>query len=214
MSSKAPGYLTPPSLLALIWTTFAIATLFVLTRTAIRFRLLSTLQSEDYWMFFALATLLTNAVLQTLQLPSLYYMSAIIAGELAPTSSTELVSIGELYLKYEFATIGLFWTVLWAVKASFLAVYFKLFRDVARYRIVWYGLAGFTFAAYVGCWITSVFSCRPVGNFFRFAQCNKPEDVWGSRMSVYYSTAVDIGCDLFSEFSCDPAERVRGERLS
>jgi hypothetical protein len=204
-SNKTSGSLTRQSLLALIWTSFGIAFLFVVLRTAIRFRIASKLATEDYWIFLALATLLTNSVLQTIQLPSLYYMSAIITGEIEPSATSELIDVGDEYLRYEFVIIGLFWTVLWCVKASFLAVYFKLFRDVSRYRIAWYILAGFTFCGYVGCWITAINSCRPIGSFFQFAGCETPQDVWASRMSVYYSTVVDIFTDLCSKCACKMA---------
>ena len=201
-TGKTAG-LPQQSLLALIWTTFSIAFLFVILRTAIRFRIVKRLATEDYWMFLALATLLTNSILQTIQLPSLYYMAAIIAGDIP--ISTDLISESENYLRFEFAIIGLFWTVLWCVKASFLSVYFKLFRDMTMYRIGWYILAAFTFCAYVGCWITSIMSCHPIANFFKFDQCNQPEDVWASRVSVYYSTVIDIFTDLCSKCASEMA---------
>jgi hypothetical protein len=156
---------------------------------------------EDYWIFLALATLLTSCIIQTIQLPSLYYMLATIAGVIP--ISPQLISTVENYLRFEFATSILFWTVLWCVKASFLALYFKLFRELPMYRRVWYTLAAFTLCAYVGCWITLATSCHPITNFFKFEQCNSEKDIWASRMSIYYSTAIDIFTDLCSKRTCE-----------
>jgi hypothetical protein len=196
-TAEAAGSLPLHSLLALVWTSFSIAFLLVVLRTAIRFKVVARLATEDYWMFLALAALLTTCILQTIQLPSLYYMSAVIAGVI-PVSA-DLMSIGDNYLRFEFPIIVLFWTVLWCVKASFLALYFKLFRDLPLYCRAWYILAAFTFCAYVGCWITVLMSCHPISSFFKFAQCETEQDVWATRMSVYYSTAVDIFSDLCSK---------------
>jgi hypothetical protein len=195
------GSLPRESLLAVIWTSFSLAFLFVVTRTAIRIKFMARLTMEDYWIFLALATLLTSCILQTIQLPSLYYLLAIIAGVIPV--SVELISATEKYLRFEFAIMILFWTVLWSVKASFLALYFKLFRELRIYRRVWYILAAFTFLAYVGCWITLATSCHPLSNFFKFEQCNSKKDIWASRLSVYYSTAIDIFTDLCSKCSCE-----------
>ena len=198
---KAAGSLPRQSLLALVWTFFSIAFLLVILRTAIRFKCMARLVTEDYWIFLALATLLTSCVLQTIQLPSLYYMSAITAGVIP--ISTELIPVVENYLRFEFAIMILFWTVLWCVKASFLALYFKLFRELPMYRRAWYILAIVTFCAYIGCWITLSISCHPISNFFKFAQCNTEKDIWASRMSVYYSTVIDIFTDLCSKCTCE-----------
>jgi len=127
-------------------------------------------------------------------------MAAVIAGVIP--ISAELMSIGDNYLRFEFPITGLFWTILWCVKASFLALYFKLFQDLPMYRRAWYILAVFTFCAYVGCWITLLESCHPISNFFKFAECNTEEDIWASRMSVYYSTVIDIFTDLCSKCIC------------
>jgi hypothetical protein len=200
-TAEAVGSLPSKSLLALLWTCFGTAFLLVILRTAIRFKVGARLATEDFWIFLALATLLTSCILQTIQLPSLYYMSGVIAGVIP--ISKELISIGDDYLRFEFANIVLFWTVLWCVKASFLALYFKLFRDLPMYCRAWYILAAFTFCAYVGCWITALMSCHPISNFFEFAECNTEEDIWATRMSVYYSTVIDIFTDLCSKCDCE-----------
>jgi hypothetical protein len=196
-AEKSVGSLPRPSLLAVVWTSFSVAFLLVIMRTGIRLKVMTRLTMEDYWIFLALATLLTSCILQTIQQPSVYYMLATIAGVI-PVSA-ELISAVELYLKFEFAIVLLFWTVLWCVKASFLALYYKLFRELKVYRRAWYLLAAFTFLAYIGCWITLGTSCHPISNFFKFEQCNSDKDIWASRLSIYYSTALDIFTDLCSK---------------
>ncbi len=190
------GSLPHHSLLALVWTCFSIAFLFVTLRTAIRFKVADRLTPEDYWMLLALAALLTLCILETIQLPSLYYITAAVAGVIP--ISEDLIYHTEDYLRFEFPIIILFWTVLWSVKAAFLALYYKLFRELPVYRRVWYGLATFTFLAYAGCWVTLSMSCGPISNFFEFNQCGSAHDVWASNLSVYYSTVVDVFTDLCS----------------
>ncbi len=191
------GSLSHRSLLALVWTSFSVASLFVTLRTVTRLKFtVRRLTPEDYWMFLALSALLTLCILETIQLPSLYYITAVLAG--AIPLSAELIAYTEDYLRFEFAIIILFWSVLWCVKASFLALYFKLFRELALYRRVWYFLATFTFLAYAGCVITLCLSCGHISNFFKFGQCASPEYIWASNLSVYYSTAIDVFTDLCS----------------
>jgi len=167
---ESVGSLPRPALLAIVWASFSVASLIVVLRTVIRLRYMTKLSMEDCWIFLALATLLTSCILQTIQLPSLYYMVAVIAGVVPP--STDLIPTVENYLRFEFPIMILFWTVLWCVKASFLALYYKLFRELRVYRLVWYALATFTLLAYVGCWITLTTSCHPLSNFFKFEACN------------------------------------------
>jgi hypothetical protein len=185
------------SLLALIWTSFSIALLFVALRTAVRLRIATRPSADDCWITLALAALLSLCVLETIQHPSLYHITAIMEG--TPIADiNQLVVDTETYLKYEFAIIILYWTVLWSVKGGFLALYFKFFRELRHYRRAWYALVGLCILAYVGCITTLVFSCGSPANFFRFAQCAKPEQIWASNLSVYFSTSIDVFTDLCS----------------
>ena len=185
------------SLLALIWTSFGVALLFVALRTAIRLRVTSRPAADDYWITLALAALLTFCTLETIQHPSLYQISGILDGN--PLSDlNQLITDTEQYLKYQFIIIILFWTILWSVKAGFLALYFKFFCELKHYRRAWYALVVFTFLAYIGCIITLTLSCGHPANFFRFAKCGRPEQIWASNLSVYYSTSVDVFTDLCS----------------
>lgn len=192
------GDMPKRSLLALIWTSFSTAAIFVVLRTGIRFKVADRLTPEDYWMFLALATLLTLCILETIQLPSLYYLTAVTSGKIS--FSMDVVGQTEDYLLYEFPIVILFWTVLWSVKAAFLALYRKLFRDLPVYRRLWYVLVAVTLVAYGGCIVSLATSCGKIGNFFKFAQCGSPQNIWASNLSVYYSTVVDVFTDLCSRF--------------
>jgi len=188
------------TLLAIIWTCFSAAFLFMCLRTIIRLRIprpSKRFTFEDAWLLLSLAALLAFCILETIQLPSLYYISTVIDGPLS--LSRDLVTHTERYLLFQFPIVILFWTVVWCVKAGFLALYFKLFKELVLYRRVWYCLATFTFLAYMGCVLTLALSCGDVSNFFKFAGCASKEDIWKSNLSVYYSTAIDVFTDLCSK---------------
>ncbi|KAH6615538.1 hypothetical protein B0J18DRAFT_373132 [Chaetomium sp. MPI-SDFR-AT-0129] len=194
------GSLSHKSILVLIWVCFGVAALFVALRTFIRLRSPTTSRVapfEDCWLFLALASLLGLCVLETIQLPSLYYITGILTGAIPLTSAEVIINHTESYLLYQFPITILFWTVLWSVKGAFLSLYWRLFRDLNWYRRFWFGLAVFTFLAYGGCVTTLVLSCgTDVRNFFTFNMCAGPDKVWLSNFSVLFSTAVDVFTDL------------------
>ncbi|KAK3292019.1 uncharacterized protein B0H64DRAFT_446023 [Chaetomium fimeti] len=194
------GDLSNQSLLILIWVSFSAAFLLVALRTVIRIRSPATRQVaplEDCWIFLALAALLALCVLETIQLPSQYYITGVLSGAIPITSFETVIAHTERYLRFQFPIVILFWTVLWSVKAAFLALYWRLFRDLTWYRRAWFVLAVFTLLAYGGCVTTLLLSCGPdVRNFFAFNKCAGPQNVWSSNFSVYFSTAVDVFTDV------------------
>lgn len=120
------------------------------------------------------------------------------------------------FLRMQFAIIVLFWTSIWAVKFSFLVWYRKLLAVPSDRMILWWGVFIFTFFAYIGCWITQLESCRPISNYFLLGLyicdareridvlkgpggCQSKRDIFVSNISLYYSTAADIACDLLSK---------------
>lgn len=185
------------SLLILLWTSFSVALVSIALRTAIRLRVATRPTADDYWITLALLALLTLIILETIQHPSLYQITGMMDGT-PVTDFNRLIADTEHYLRYQFAIIILYWTVLWSVKAGFLALYFRFFRELKHYRRAWYALVVFTFLAYIGCIITLTLSCGHPTNFFRFAKCAKPHQIWASNLSVYYSTSIDVFTDLCS----------------
>lgn len=160
--------LPPGGLIALIWGGVGLAFIFVVARTAIRMSRVERLAFDDYWIYFAWLVLTLNGVLQTMQTPHIYYVSRAAAG-LVPAGEA-ILNHGNVYVRYEFACIGLFWTVLWAVKASFLAMFWRLFDGLPKYRKWLVCVAVFSFLAYSGCWISSILNCHPASLYFMFGK--------------------------------------------
>ncbi|KAJ5676280.1 hypothetical protein N7536_012452 [Penicillium majusculum] len=183
------GILFTSARIAITWAGAGLGILFTSARIAIRMVYVKRLLADDYFMLLALAFLITNAILQTLQAPHLYYMVLNMTGP-------DIVHHGLHYTYYEFAIIGVFWSVLWSVKASFLALFWMISNGLPRYRRVWWATVVFAAVAYIGCWIASVYTCHPPSNYFKFGKCTKPIDQRGSVISISYSTAVDILTDL------------------
>lgn len=176
-------YLTSGRLIAVTWSGVGVAVLFVVSRCLARHAELKRLHTDDYWMIAALVVLIVNAVLQTLQSPSLYYLIEVEAG-MVPAGSPMLVQ-GNAYVRYEFTIIALFWTVLWCVKASFLSLFYRLFQGLPRYRRWWWAVVVFAACAYVGCWVASVYTCHPPSTYFQFGKSNVPSTPPWCHLSCY-----------------------------
>lgn len=153
--------LSVDGLIAITWTGAALGILFTAIRITIRLTQMKRLLTDDYFVLLALAFLIVNAVLQTLQAPHLYYLALDLTGP-------DIIYHGTLYTCYEFAIIGLFWSVLWAIKGSFLALFWIISDNLPQYRRAWWATTIFAVLAYIGCWLASVFTCHPASNYFKF----------------------------------------------
>ena len=158
--------LQPAGLVAIIWSSVVLAGIFVVARTYLRLTRTKGVGFEDYWVYLAYFMLVLNSVLQTVQVSDLYTIDKSHA-RLQPPGAF-LTSIGNRYIKLEFCILGIFWTILWSVKASWLATYWRLFDGLQLYQGRWRGVALFVFVSYAGCWVASALVCRPVSAFFHF----------------------------------------------
>ncbi|KAL2119931.1 hypothetical protein VTJ04DRAFT_6892 [Mycothermus thermophilus] len=178
----------------IIWCFYTGVTIFVGLRLFVRVRQNGRLLVDDGIIVFAWLCFTTMCILQTIQLPHLWYTTYLSAGRLAP--GVETTYHLEQLTRWQFPVIKLFWTVLWTVKASFLAVFFRLVKPFPILRRLWWVVAVFTFLAYVGCWLASTLTCSPPSDYFKAGKCNTPHELWMQKFNVIYSTTVDISSDL------------------
>ena len=168
MGAPLSHRLQPAGLIAIVWFSVGLATMFITARIFLRLTRVKGLGCEDFCIQFAYLMLLVNAVLQTVQIPNLYYINRVHTG-LQPPSAL-LTLNGDQYVKYEYCILGLFWTTLWSVKACWLALYWRFFDGLQLYRGWWKAVALFVFVTYAGCWIVSSLVCHPVSAFFHFGE--------------------------------------------
>lgn len=179
------GVLGRPGLTALIWTCFGSATCMVATRLAVRWRQNRRLLVDDYWIVLALLSLLTLCILQTVQNPVLWKGVEWLAGRLVPQSAEELVYTQTQLVLWTLPIVTVFWTALWSVKASFLALFYQLVRPNVVLRRCWYAIAVFVGLSYVGVCVSTPFVCDPPTNYFR-----------GESLSIFLSLFVSLSLSL------------------
>lgn len=155
-------------LIAITWSGWLLATVFVFLRCYVRLTDMRKLHVDDYWILAAFAFLTTNAILQTVQTPHSYYVTKASAG-LVPMSE-KLIHTALTYAKFEFAIISIFWTITWSVKFSFLAMYWRLFDGLSNYRRAWVGVVVFSVLSYIGCWFASAWTCHPPSGYFKWGR--------------------------------------------
>lgn len=147
-------------LTALIWTCFAAATCMVTTRLVVRWYQNRRFLFDDYWVFIAWLSLLTLCTLQTIQLPVLWKGANWLAGTLIPQSAEELISTQEELALWQLPIVNVFLTVLWSIKASFLALFYCLVKPNNVLRRCWYVIAVFVALSYVGLFVSTPFPCK------------------------------------------------------
>lgn len=123
-----------PALTAYTWANVATSYIFLSLRLLVRWRRNRHLLRDDVWMVFAWVCLLTMAVLQMQQMDSLWYVVELEAGRFVPASEEEAELRLEQWLRWSYALTYLFWTGLFAVKASFLNVFFRLVSPIPWLR--------------------------------------------------------------------------------
>lgn len=159
-------------LIAICWVGVGTAAFFVSARIYARVHETGRIAVDDFWILLAWVFLAVNAVLQTLQTHSLYYLVYVGAGRLP--ADAELMVQGNVYVRYEFVIIAFFWTILWCVKGSFLALYWRLFEGFSKWKKAWWFVTIFTLLSYTGAWFASAFNCHPAGNYFKFGMKYPP----------------------------------------
>jgi hypothetical protein len=166
----------------------------VAARIAIRFQWSRRLFADDYICVLALAILLANTALTTVMAPPMYEILRMAAGREQPTAA--FAEQATLYLRCQFASTMLFYTCLWAVKASFLVFFHRLTSHTKWPQRAWYAVAIITGLSYCGTIITYP---RGGAEHLDFqGACGTPRDTQMALISLRYSTAVDVLTDLLS----------------
>ena len=75
-------------------------------------------------------------------------------------------------VKYTRANVLLFWLVIYAVKASFLALYWEIFHVSRRFRIAWMVLAVYTALSFFATWFSYLWRCGSPKDLVNLRRCS------------------------------------------
>lgn len=149
-------------MLAVTWTLFGVALSFFIARMTIRLKVSKKIFWDDGWAFFAIILLLANAAIITAMLKPMYItiqMQKFSASIKRQEPGVDIFASLVKFLKFQFGETLIFWTCLWAVKASFLAFFKRLTDNVKGHYLAWWIITVITGLAYIGCVITYPVSC-------------------------------------------------------
>lgn len=179
-------------LTATIWSTFAVATIFLSVRLVLRWRHNSRFLLDDYCIIFAWLCYIVQSILQTWQLNGMWYVTYLDFGHISDTDPARDDQAGEM-ARWHFPVTALFWTVLWSVKASVLITFYKLVHPIWWLRQTLYAVAAFTFLSYVICYAAYEATRESPHDTYVL---ETPVSERQARASVIYATTVDISSDL------------------
>lgn len=137
-----------------------VASTLCFIRSVIRWLKVRAVQTEDFFVWLALAMFISFGVLYLKSLPIYSTLMEVAAGHMPPYAT--LADDSDFMLRCFFAIQMLFWGTLWAIKFSLLFLFKRLTLGLPRYNLIWYVITGFTGVSYVLCVVTEFTSCKSI----------------------------------------------------
>ncbi|MCJ1326908.1 hypothetical protein MMC10_003574 [Thelotrema lepadinum] len=93
-------------------------------------------------------------------------------GYSAAVTVSLIITDAALWLELFLAQVFLYWTAIYAVKASFLALYWYVFRPSSRFRKAWWIVTVFTFLTYWPIVLPQLWTCGAPSEYANPAACS------------------------------------------
>ncbi|KAF2651631.1 hypothetical protein K491DRAFT_637099 [Lophiostoma macrostomum CBS 122681] len=146
-----------------------IASLLTAGRFAIHWRKNRKLRWDDWLNALALIFLIAMVAIFEIYVPIEYNAFLYSTGHSSrPPTHVEVLRD----MKLNIATLILFFLILYAVKASFLALYWEIFQVSTRFRTAWFVLTGYVGVSFVVTLITIFTRCGAAKDFANLEVCS------------------------------------------
>ncbi|OLN95473.1 hypothetical protein CCHL11_05161 [Colletotrichum chlorophyti] len=183
------------SLVVICWLNVCTSLVLILLRLFVRWRRNGRLLYDDYWMIFGWLTLFAMAIIQMKQMDSLWWMTLQASGHITPCSPADFRKNHLDWMLWSFPLTYLYWTGLWAVKASFLTAFYRLVTPKTMARRFWYAVTILTVLTYFAGWTAGLLVCDHPSEYFA-GECYTPEERERARFAVIFATTCDVTTDL------------------
>ncbi|KAK2837022.1 hypothetical protein FQN49_006483 [Arthroderma sp. PD_2] len=180
-----------PALVITVWTLFGVTTLLLLSRFAIRLRLHRRLFWDDILAGLAYIFLLGHNILAQLALPTVYLLVSLFEdnkGFVPPGILDKIDYMVKLVLTSNF----LFRICIYSVKASLLALLWRLFHSLPLFRRAWSTIVVVTVIGFLLSIILPPVACSD----FTALGCVAPINIRLSAIDIYVSTVFDVLTDV------------------
>ncbi|EED16080.1 conserved hypothetical protein [Talaromyces stipitatus ATCC 10500] len=179
---------------ACAYTMIVLTGIAVISRFFLRGLRKEPFRPEDVFILFAYVTFNILATITLVVVPVAYQIMDVSA-DVKPIYN-DLFDDEVFQLKILFASNILFPMVLWSVKFSLLALSKRVMYQQFEWIRAWMVVVGLVILTYVGNWISTLYSCTPIQDYFRPGGCTSPRDVRAQVANLYYLVASEILTDV------------------
>ncbi|KAL4744324.1 hypothetical protein BDW72DRAFT_199705 [Aspergillus terricola var. indicus] len=192
--TDSPARVTGPVFVGVLWGATVLSFLFVSGRVLSRLYAFRRLWVDDAFAISAWFMLLAQAITWQTQVDTLYLMFWVSSGRIVPT--LEVSHRMAKLLRAECAILVLFYSSLWAIKASFL-IFFRRLAGVDRRWLVWFWcVVVFVAAAFFPCVGDIQYPCLLRDQAYIQANCNQPRAFMYQYYTLIFNMVLDVLTDI------------------
>ncbi|KAI5839616.1 hypothetical protein DFP73DRAFT_598599 [Morchella snyderi] len=180
---------------AIYWAVTVPAIFLMVFRLWIRWQKHGSLYIDDLFVFFAGFFCFVIAVMHTLITPYIFDIMEAQAGLVTPDA--EWMKRIYMYLKMQWATIFIFWQLLWSVKFSLLLFFRRLMDGIDGMMKWWWAVVCLNTMLWISVMLSQFVNCRPFSSSFKLGpeacSTRQPTAPWEA---MIYAMVADVITDI------------------
>ncbi|KAJ5185589.1 hypothetical protein N7491_006542 [Penicillium cf. griseofulvum] len=185
----------PESLfLGVLWALTGVSFIFVAFRIYAQVASFCRLFLDDFLVVLAWVIMLTAAVIWQVEGKILYDLYAISAG--TKQFTLEFLPRYNKFMRFSAPFEILFYSALWCVKFSFMALFYRISAKVKSLRIWWFVVLFCTASVYIASVADIEYKCSLGGIEYIITQCPQPHHVHYENRMFWANCAGDVITDL------------------
>ncbi|CAP93371.1 Pc16g07010 [Penicillium rubens Wisconsin 54-1255] len=180
--------------LGVLWALTGTSFLFVIFRIYAQLASFRQVFLDGYLVVFAWVIMLTAAVIWQVEGKVLYELYAISAG--TKPFNLEFLPRYDIFMRFNAPLQILFYSALWCVKFSFMALFYRISAKVKSLRIWWYVVLFCTGSVYIASVADIEYKCSFGGLEYIITQCPQLHHIHYENRMFWANCAGDITTDL------------------
>ncbi|CAN9121313.1 unnamed protein product [Alternaria alternata] len=199
--STGADWISQHDLLRIDYAMLAMTSIVFVARIGVQAWRRKPIEAQDILLYIAFAAYLAFTILYIVITPIFFKIQELQLGRIVPwpTMMKDVILASRVMWQSGIE----YWTCLWFVKFSLLALYKKLLSGMPKnYLYIWWGTLIFCVVTWSTCIITGPgLACNDTKAFFdKGAVCSSPEETRRQTANLYYAYAVDTVTNMMVMF--------------